>query len=238
MKRPFDIIREIFFENLDKLKENQRYNFSNSDKYMIWVVGFAISGLSIIVTNLTNFNNIFSHSIIKTILVLLSTSIISGIIYRWFFYLWQLQYQNIEFYLQGAFSDKEVMETNPDDLTHEKDIKEVVRRIKIDFGEDVSLALEEYNKATTNKEKEYLLNDLKEHHKRVGDWVKKDYEFGMNYVKNIYKSAFGLSEIQINRIFNSNSAKRLKLFGWVTAITFMLSCLSFIAVIVILCIEY
>src|SRR5690348_17672665 len=105
MKRPFDSIRETFFENLDKLKENQRYNFSNSDKYMVWVVGFAIGGLSIIVTNLTQFNQSFSHSIIKAVLILLSISIISGIIYRWSFYLWQVQYQNIEFYFQGAFSD-------------------------------------------------------------------------------------------------------------------------------------
>jgi hypothetical protein len=99
------------------------------------------------VTNLTQFNQSFSHTIIKTILVLLSTSIISGMIYRWGFYIWQIQYQSIEFYLQGAFSDKEFMETDPDDLTDERDIKEVVRRINTDFGEDLLM----YFHFTTNQ---------------------------------------------------------------------------------------
>lgn len=237
MKRPFDTIKELFFENLDKLKENQRYNFSNSDKYMVWVVGFSIGGLSIIVTHLTEFNLSFSHCIIKVILILLATSIISGTLYRWAFYLWQVQYQSIEFYLQGAFSDKEIMETDPDDLTDETDIKEVVRRINTDFGEDVSHVLEIYNQVNDDV-KLFLLNDLKNHYKKMGEWAKKDFEFAMNYVKGIYKSAFGLSQKSIDKMFSSNSAKKLKFFGWTVAITFLLSCLSFITVIIILCVAY
>lgn len=237
MKRPFDIVKETFFENLDKIKENQRYNFSNSEKYMVWVVGFAIGGLSIIVTNLTEFNQTYSHCVIKIILILLSISIISGIVYRWSFYMWQIQYQSIEFYLQGAFSDREIMKIEPDDLTDETDIKEVIRRIKTDFGEDVSHVLPLYNQADTSL-KEYLLNDLKQHYKKVGEWAKKDFEFAMKYVKNVYQNAFGLSEKRIDKIFNSKTSLKLKLFGWTTAITFFLSCLSFIAVVFILCITY
>jgi len=92
MKGPFETVTETFFENLDRLKENQRYNFSNSEKFMIWIVGFSIGGLFIIVSNLTQFNQSFSHNILKTILILLSISIISGIVYRWAFYLFQIQY--------------------------------------------------------------------------------------------------------------------------------------------------
>lgn len=65
MKRPFETVTETFFENLDKLKENQRYNFNNSEKFMLWIVGFSIGGLSIIVTNLTQFNQSFSHSSLR-----------------------------------------------------------------------------------------------------------------------------------------------------------------------------
>ena len=237
MKRPFDTVKEMFFENFEKLKENQRYNFSNSDKYMVWVVGFAIGGLSIIVTNLTQFNQTFNHCVIKAILILLSISIISGIIYRWSFYLWQIQYQSIEFYLQGAFSDKEIMETEPDDLSNETDIKEVVRRIKTDFGEDVSHILPLYNQADANL-KEYLLKDLKQHYKKVGEWAKKDFEFAMKYVKDVYQKAFGLSEKRIDKMFNAKNSAKLKFFGWTTAIAFLISCLSFIAVVIILCAAY
>lgn len=237
MKSPFETVTETFFENLDKLKENQRYNFANSEKFMIWIVGFSIGGLSIIVTNFTQFNQSFSHFVVKTILMLLSLSIISGIIYRWAFYLFQIQYQNIEFYLQGAFSNKEIMDTDPDDLTDETDIKEVVRRLKSDFGEDTSFILDEYSK-TNDAGKSFLLNDLKGHYKKVGESVKKEYEFAINYVKKTYKEAFGLSDKRINKLFNSNTARKLKISGWTTAIAFFISCLSFIAVVVILCIAF
>lgn len=179
MKRPFETITETFFENLDKLKENQRYNFNNSERFMIWIVGFSIGGLSIIVTNLTGLNLSYSHCVIKLILILLSISIISGIIYRWTFYLYQIQYQNIEFYLQGAFSTKETMQTEPEDLSNETDIKEVIRRLKLDFNEDMSFILKDYIKANDTG-KQFLLDDLKAYYKSIGTNVKKEYEFTMN----------------------------------------------------------
>jgi hypothetical protein len=237
MKRPFETVTETFFENLDKLKENQRYNFNNSEKFMIWIVGFSMGGLSIILTNLTQFNQSFSHCIIKTVLSLLSVSIISGIIYRWTFYLFQMEYQNVEFYLQGAFSNKEIMEIDHDDLTEETDIKEVVRRLKIDFDEDASYVLDDYLKVNDTG-KLFLLNDLKAHYKKVGDNVKAEYDFAIKYVKNTYKEAFGLSDKRIDKLFNSNTAKRLKFYGWTTAIAFFISCLTFIAVIIILCLNF
>lgn len=237
MKRPFDTVKETFFENLDRLRENQKYNFSNSEKYMIWIVGFSIGGLSIIVTNLTSFHQIFPHCVIKTVLILLTTSIIAGIIYRWAFYVYQIQYQSIEFYLQGAFSDKEIMEIEPDDLTNEADIKEVIRRIKTDFGEDTSHVLEIFNNVD-QVHKDFLLKDLKAHYKRMGEWAKKDFEFAMQYVKDTYKTAFGLSDKRIEKLFKSSSAKKLKLWGWAVVFAFLISCLTFIAVLVILTVLY
>ena len=237
MKRPFETVTETFFENLDKLKENQKYNFEHSEKFMLWIVGFSIGGVSLIVTNLTQFNQTFTHDIVKAILILLSISIISGIIYRWTFYLFQIQYQSIEFYLQGAFSNKEMMDMDPDDLTNETDIKEVLRRLKSDFGEDAYFILEDYNNIT-QEGKEYLLSDIKNHYKKVGEGVKKEYEFSMAYVKGIFKEAFGLSDKRINKLFNSNTSKKLKLFGRLTAFAFIISCLTFISVIIILCVKY
>ena len=96
------------------------------------------------------------------------------------------------------------METDPDDLTNETDIKEVVRRLKIDFDEDVSFVLEDYAKVN-DAGKLFLLNDLKAHYKRVGESVKAEYEFAMNYVKKTYKEAFGLSDKRIDKLFKSNT---------------------------------
>lgn len=237
MKRPFEFVMDNFFENLDKVKENQRYNFNNSERFMIWIVGFSIGGLSIIVTNLAQFTNSFDYSTIKTILILLSTSIISGILYRWFFYIYQIHYQSIEFYLQGAFSNQQIMEVNPDDISNENDVKEVIRRLKIDYDDDVSNVLDEYSKLNPEG-KLIVLNDLKSRYQFIAQGIKREYEFAMNYAKDTYKEAFGLSDKTFERMFQPNSSKRFKLFERLTSISFLISCLSFIAVVTILCIKY
>lgn len=237
MKRPFEFVLETFMGNLDKVRENQKNNFNNFEKFMTWIVGFSIGGLTIIVTNLTQFSQAFSHNTIKTILILLSISIISGIFYRWFFYLLQIQYQSIEFYLQGAFSTQEIMETDPDDLSNENDIKEVIRRLKFDFGEETSFVLDEYIKSNEDG-KLFLLNNLKEYYKKTGENVKREYKSAMDYAKGIYKDAFGLSDKVANKMFEPNSSGKFKLFNWLTSIALLISCISFILVVIILCIKY
>jgi hypothetical protein len=237
MKRPFDTVRDLFFENLDKSLENARYNFSNSEKFMVWIVGFSIAGLSIIVTNLTKFNQDFNHCIIKTILILLSISIISGIIYRWAFYAFQTQFQSIEFYLRGAFSNPDIMETDPKDITNITDIKEVVRLLKMDFGEDDSFILELYEKEDSVG-REILLKDLKEHYNKIGEWAKRDFELGLNYAKDTFKKAFGLSEKKADKLFKQTTVSLFNIFCSITTIAFLLSCISFILVIIILCAAY
>ena len=237
MKRPYEAIKEMFFENLTQLRENQKYNFSNSEKFMIWLVGFSIGGLSLIVTHLTEFNELYSRNIIKTVLVLLTISIVSGIVYRWAFYLFQIQYQGIEFYLKGAFSNQEIMDIDADDLEEEQDIKEVVRRMKVDFGEDVSHVIEIFNQVDSNA-KLFLLQDLKSYHKRTAAWAKADYDLAIGYVKDTYKNAFGISDKKIEKMFSSTSRYLLKFWGSVVTIAFFISCLSFIAVIVLLTILY
>jgi len=237
MKRPFEFVMDTFFENLEKHRENQRNNFNNSEKFMIWVVGFSIGGLSIIVTNLAQFSNSFDHFTIKTILVLLSTSIISGILYRWFFYIYQIHYQSIEFYLQGAFSRQQIIEINPDDISNENDINEVVRRLKIDYGDDVSHVLDEYAKLNPEG-KQIVMNDLKNRYQIMAQSAKQEFEFAMNYAKDTYQKAFGLSDKIANKMFQPNSSKKFKLFGKLTTISFLISCLSFITVVIIMCVKY
>jgi hypothetical protein len=237
MQGPFETITETFFENLDKLKENQRYNFERSEKFMLWIVGFSIGGISLIATNLTEFNKLFTHFTLKTVFILLIISIISGIIYRWAFYLFQIQYQTVEFYLQGAFSNKKTMAMDPKDLTNETDIKEVLRRLKIDYDEDASFILEDYNKVTPEG-KAFLLNDIKKHYKKVGDNVKKEYDFAINYSKETFQKAFGFSDKRINKMFDPINPKKLKVLARITTVAFILCCLSFVTVIVVLCIKY
>lgn len=230
-------MKKIMFDNLEKLRENQRHNFERFDKFMLWIVGFSIGGISIIVTNLTELNTRISHSTSKSILLLLSLSIVSGILYRLAFYHLQVEYQAKEFFLHGAFSEVELMSFDPDDLTNETSIHKVISSLKIDFGEDFSYLLEDYA-SLPHTTQQNILEYLKDYYKYFGNGVKEEHEYALSYIKDVYKRAFGFSDKQLNNLFKIKSAKKFKVLSRLTGFFFLLTCLSFISVLVILYCSY
>lgn len=238
MKRPFESITETFSNSLERVRENQIINFSNSEKFMVWIVGFSISGVSIIFTNLTSINEIYCYYIIKLVLCCLCLSIISGLVYRWAFYKVQYYYQNIEFYLQGAFSNTEaMMETDPEDLSEVNDIHEIIRRLKSDYDLDYNYVLESFDNLDESN-KEILRNNLKKNYKITGDAVKKEYELSMDYVQNVYANAFGITKEKVQKSLDKNASKYFKIYEKISTIAFIFSCSSFLFVIILLAILY
>ena len=148
-----------------------------------------------------------------------------------------MYYRQIEYYIDSAFSSKEFMEIEPEDLTLETDIKVVVRRLKEDFGEDLSYIFDLYEKADPI-EKEHLLTDLVTYYKKTGEWAKKDYDLAVEFAKDTIQKAYGFSKLKVDKIFNDNSSAKLKIAGYVTRFSFLISCLTFVAVIIILCAAY
>ena len=237
MKRPSEAVKEVCFENLKRTRENTKFIFEHSDKFIVWIVGFSLGGISLIVSNPSKVDKVISYTLMKSILILLTTSIIFGIFYRITYYLYQIYYQQIEFFIESSFSNKKFMEIETDDLTNETDIKEVIRRLKEDFGEDLFYIFDIYDQSNL-KTKEFLLNDLKSHYKKTGEWAKKDFELGIEFVKDTLKTAFGFSEKKFTQIFNEKISTKLKVYSWLTTTFFFLTCLSFIAVVIIFCITY
>lgn len=237
MKEPFDEIIDIYSENLERVRENQLRNFENSEKFMLWIVGFSIGGLSLIISNFTSFHNHYDSEIIKIVLVFLSISVISGIIYRWAFYTFQIHYQAIEFYLKGAFSNRETMLTHREDVSIETDFRKLVFLMNYDFGVDLKHKIEEYDNANENL-KEFLLNDLKNYYTLHNKLAIESYESAIKYVDDTHKKAFGLSDNEIKKIKNTNHPKLLKIYRKITICGFAISCLTFIFVIILLTVLY
>jgi len=233
MKRPFEEIKEIYSENLERVRENQLRNFENSEKFMLWIVGFAIGGLSLIVSNLAALSDRYDSSVIKIVLIALTVSIVSGIIYRWAFYSFQIQYQQVEYFLKGAFSNRKSMSTSYNDLSAETDYAFMVFKMNNDFGIDLNHLLEPYENANAEL-KAFLIKDIKTQYYSMSKLAVEDYDFAMNYVDGIFKKAFGLSDKKLEKLKNKNYAKLLKIYGRITTFGFVISCLSFMFVIILL----
>lgn len=240
MKRPFDTVREAIFELMQNHKQHSKELIEQIDKLLLWVVGFSIGGLSLIVSNLATFSKGFNYGILKSILILLSISIISGIVFRIACYFIQIYNNQINVYIESVYSDKEFMEIEPEDLTSETNINEVLRRLQVDFGEDASKILSAYSSVDLSNATNYnyLLNDLKEHYKKIGEWAKRDYEIAIEFAKDTMQKAYGYSAKQIDRIIDDNTSAKWQIGVKVAYFSFLVSCITFISVIVILCVTY
>ena len=236
MKRPFDSIKEIFSDSLTRSREDLKAMFEQAHSFMIWIVGFSIGGLSLIVANVSKIDQNICHSCIKCILILLTTSIISGIIYRLSIIRYQAKFRDAMFYIEGSFSDKQIIPTTRN-LSNENDIKEIVKFIKEDFDEDLFHVIDIYESADA-EHKMQMLSDIKIHYEKSGQWAKKSFDNGINFAKDVYQKAFGLSTDKVNKLFNDYSSRQLRIWMLIASISFYLSCLTFIAVIIILCASY
>jgi hypothetical protein len=237
MKRPSDALREIIINNLEQSRSNSKFIYEQADKLMVWIVGFSIGGLSIIITNITDLNCIIGYLNSKIILLLLSISIINGIIFRIAFFIYQNILNQIDIFINTSFSNIEQMDTDAQDLSNVNDIDEIILRLKVDFGENLSSELERY-KNMDNENKILIINELKNHHKKFREFSKQDYHLAINYVRDTIQKAYKISPREIDKIFNGEYDGNHKFWGYVTFVCFLFSCISFIIVILILSISY
>lgn len=239
MERPFDTRLRHTYDSLEKSKENFIFNFNQNDKILVWIVGFSVTAISLIISNIGKISDNYSACNLKTILILLALSITSGIIYRFSALFFLTRYQNAMFYLKGAFSQENTMAENTRKLKNPNDIHEIYQNIKMDFGHDYSDIINLYNQSQTEESKNYYVGYLKSEYERLAEWSANEYEYANNYIKNFFKNAFGFTDKKINKIFSkNNNSFYLKLWTRVCQISISICLISFVSVILILVFYY
>lgn len=234
MKRPFDAMMEVVAEHLAVARENQRFNQQQSDKLMIWLVGFCVGGIALIIGNMEKLQERFSYPLLKHMILLLSVSIVSGLIYRIALFYYVIYYQNAEYFLKSYFNNEEVMETDPDEIREEEDVNQVVRRLQIDFGEDHWHRLAQYDQLDSAEAKTGFRQSLIDRYFNLARFAKEDERIGTDFVLKGYQHAFGLSEKQLRGAAQVNNATRLKRWTRIAGVAAVVSLLAFVAVLVLL----
>lgn len=239
MERPFNTRLRQTYEALEKSQENFIFNFNQTDKILVWVIGFSVTAISLIISNIGKISDNYSTCILKATLMLLVLSITCGIIYRFSALLFLTRYQNIIFYLKGAFSQENTMAENTRKLNNPNDIHEIYQNIKMDFGHDYSDIINLYNQSQTEESKNYYIGYLKSEYERLAEWSTKEYEYANNYIKDVFKNAFGFTDKKINKIFSeNNNSFYLKLWTRICQISISICLISFVIVILILAFYY
>ncbi len=239
MERPFDTRLRQTYDSLEKSKENFIFNFNQNDKILVWIVGFCVTAISLIISNVAKISDSYSACILKAVLILLAISIISGIIYRFSALLFLTRYQNAMFFLKGAFSQEDIMSDSARELKNPNDIHEIYQNIKMDFGHDYADIINLYNQSQTEETKNYYIEYLKSEYTRLAEWSANEYKYANNYIKGVFKNAFGFTEKKINKIFSkNNNSFYLKLWTRICQISISICLISFVSVILILVFYY
>lgn len=237
MKTPYDVIRDVFSNTLQKSSESQRLNFDNLTKFVIWIVGFSTTGIALMVSNINDFKTLFPYPFIKTLLYLLSLSIFSGIVFRYSFYILQAKYQVILNNLIITFSDVDVMSIDVDSMEEENDIVKLINSLKFDFDIDFNYLLKDFNKLTKEDQQNIILF-LRKRHKDFAEFAKNNLQDGIDSVRSAMSKAYGISEEKVHKIIYGDPSKNLKFFKKLTNTSFWFCCGSFLIVMILLTIFY
>ncbi len=236
MERPFYTILRTASSAMDKTKENLIFTFNQNDKIIIWIVGFSITAISLIISNAVNLP--YTKPVLKTILILLLTSVLFGLIFRVAALYNLKKIQSLMFKLDGAFYHEKCMPSEPKNV-NEKNIVMLNQQIIEDFGFDYYYIVNLYNSTTNEQEKLNYLNYMKGEYFRLVEWSASEYQFAENYIKNTFQETFKLSNKTTNKIFSENNdALYYKISNIISIISLIITMISFISVLIILACNY
>ena len=236
MKNPFELIREIEYNNLETSRKNFQTNISNIESFIIWIDSFAITGIGLMISNLEKLKLAISYENVKCVLVFFVCTLIFGIFNRYSIFRFLILSQRIENYVKLSLSNSDFPEINPNKLPNDINFSELIDKFKLDYDLDYSNHFEVYEKLNST-EKIKAINDLKARYYEVGEFLHKTYNEGLENVRNIYKEAYGISESKSRKIFymkQSKISKNFNLWKCFVDLSFIFSCLSFIIAILIL----
>ena len=227
-------LKELFKLSLEKSKENAKFSFNYSDKLIIWLIGFSVAGISLIIGNLSNIKAL-SIITLKFTVILLSLCVIFGVLFRLTIYFITVHEKKLEFIFQGYFADFDITPIIAEEISNAS-VQDMVSIIKMDFG----LIPSDY----TN-DQQLELNALKKFYLDSIEFSKKKFYIRAQSIAELFESAFKIKkEITLNNLEIAFGLKggKLKSTGynakrwifWSNAF-FFLTIICFVIIIVVTC---
>ena len=228
-KKAYEDISTYF----NSYKEDMKPIHSFSDKYIVWIIGFSISGILLLIKETDSIKNIISICNQKLIICTLTISVITGVVYRLCFYFTNV-FGNV---LHNNFLIRISPATvnAPRILNYDSfELEDMIDLIKTDF--DVEIRNEEIlffmNKESSDG-KSLAKNEMIKYHKKLCGWYNEKVESYMTYYRNSYLDIFDI-DLDKKSIFNNTT--KYKYYYKISVVTgafaFYLCNLLFIASIV------
>ena len=235
---PYEGIKHIAKTAYEHDKKSFELIFDYSDKFITWLLGFSVAGISLIIAN---YDNLFKFSSFNWVVLLLASTIIFGLFYRLAAYTVMVKTRNLENYFSSYFGDLDIWPVKVEEDISTFTTSQMVNLIKDDFNEepqDYHKSKEELNPDDLRK---YYLA-LIEHSKKyfyigansLGETFEVAYKIKKQKTVELIEMAFGLKESNKNLIgYDALFWKRLIRFLFVFSILSFLLCTVIVAVSII-----
>lgn len=199
---PYEGIKHIAKTAYEQDKKTFELTFDYSDKFITWLLGFSVAGISLIIGNYDKLNKFAS---INCVIVLLALTIIFGLLYRLAAYTIMVKNRNLENYFAGYFGDLDIWPVKVEEDIFNFTREQMINLIKYDFNQD----LKDYHKSDEEPNpddlKRYYL-DLIEHSKKyfyiaansLGETYETAYKVKKEKTVELLEMAFGLKEASKN----------------------------------------
>lgn len=217
MKMPFDQILEIFRESNQENKKLLKFVFEKSDSISLWIIGLAIGGISIFANNIADIQKAISPCFLRPILLLLSISVTSGIIYRGLYLYFFVVLDNIYRGIDIAFSNNEMMDLEST-LNGSETFPELIEALKRGFREDLSYLIPAYEKIDKEAKREVYESVVNHYLNRV-EFAKKNVDDAFDFVADTYSKFFGRSKEKYIKEFKGKSG--VQKYKWAANLTFI-----------------
>lgn len=226
------------------LSNNRQYFYKvsdQSDKIIVWLVGFSISSIALSLGKESELNAIINN-LPKYIIICGSLTIIFGVLYRIFLYLAQV----FEIHIIVAFEGYIEAYNNPPNVHFGRELSEddtyddVIKYIKTDF--DIDLNQVDIT-VLDPRIAEVWRKSVVDYYLSLNNWSNKKLERETNEVKDVLSAYLGYSKKKLDKIFGGKEPRNLltKLYWfclYAASSLFIFSCLAFTSGMIIILVEY
>ncbi|HUM50811.1 MAG TPA: hypothetical protein PK431_03310 [Chitinophagales bacterium] len=230
-----------FKTNIDTTKSILDYN----DKFIVWIVGFAITSITLIIANNTKLLNVTSSKSIKIVIIFLTISFFSGIICRLLSFILLRCLSDIMVYLEIALSTEyDFPDMDKDDIERVNNSTDYIYIIDqyIEAGGKIPENLISSYKNSTDSVKNDFLTKAKIAYSELIAYNKEHYDNAMNFVFDTYRKAYNISIDEFNTLMNNSNSITNKYYKLIDRklipFTFFLSCVTFLISLIIIIANY
>lgn len=230
-----------FNTSIDTTKSILDYN----DKFIVWIVGFAITTITLLIANSSKLSIIVTENSIKITIILLSISLLFGIIFRLLAFTLLRYFSEIIIFIETALSTEyEFPDMDNDDIERinkSNDFNYILSQIS-DAGGNIPENTIILYRNSDDVNKKILLDSFKSHYADQIVFNKKHFDTAMEFIFDTYRKGLDISESEFHSLMkngNSVTSKHYRLIDrYLIPYSFFISCISFLIAIGIIITSY